>query len=166
MVLQDDPLLHADLLLDLDLGVLGELHGDAEREADSLLDYTQSAHSFQASAPSTTSRGSVGSNVGFEVPESVAQPEDGLVGWADGNLELEEHPQFEFDGDGEIREVTPELPPPLPGAGDGSVMAPPSAIRRPAVPGSRADSEELAARVRQEHDEGAVGNEVLTPRCR
>jgi hypothetical protein len=159
LVLQDDPLLHADLLLDLDLDVL-EFHENVEREADSLLDSALLSHSVQAS---TTPGGSVG---GFEVPESVARPEYGVDGWADdGNLGLEEYPQFEFNEDGDIREVTPELPPPLPVAGDGSVMAPPSAIRRPAVLGSRLDSEELAARVRQEHDEGAVGDEVLTPRC-
>ena len=172
LVLLDDPSLAPDLLgvMDLtDIG-LGSVSLDDLRNGDlvDLADSLDPHASFSQQQPQrslggavtspTTSAAAGGIDGGFQplssLPAHGHQPM--ALGDRDGSaLELEEHPEFSFDEDGVMRDLTPDLPAPLPGraltpmAGDGA------GADGPRVPGSRFESEDILERVRQEHEEAS-----------
>lgn len=173
LVLQDDPCLAPDLLGVLDLADIGlgnlsldDLqNGELVDLADSLDPHASSAsqqHSLgggAATSPTTSAAGG-GVDRGFHPPSSV--PGHGLqpmaLGGPDGSvLELEEHPQFSFDGDGVMRDLSPDLPAPLPGRAGPETPTPVvranAGAGRLRVPGSRLESEDILEQVRREHDE-------------
>ena len=76
---------------------------------------------------------------------------------------MEENPLWEFDEDGMIREMTPELPPLVDHEQSPATKAA-SRIQRMRI-GSQADSEDIEAQVRQEHEEAGPILEVVFIRC-
>jgi hypothetical protein len=74
------------------------------------------------------------------------------------NLGLEEYPLFEFDEDGEMRDITPELPPPLPAQAETPLASGPRV--RGSHAGTQLNSEDIEAQVREEHGERPGGMEV------
>lgn len=173
LILQDDPCLAPDLLGVLDLADIGlgnlsldDLqNGELVDLADSLGPHASSTsqqHSLgggAATSPITSATGG-GVDRGFHPPSSVPghsiQPMD--LGGPDGSvLELEEHPQFSFDGDGVMRDLSPDLPAPLPGRAGPETPTPMvgagAGAGRLRAPGSRLESEDILEQVRREHDE-------------
>ncbi|KAI5813074.1 Rec8 like protein-domain-containing protein [Pyronema omphalodes] len=178
LILTDDPRLHPDLLLDIDLAGLGELSlgdvdlGDFNDLANSLQtgqmtpslrsQITQQSQLFSPGAMVPGSSSSIRSGAagtGFEPSQHLGH-DSSETGVDYERLELEENPLFEFDENGEMREVTPTLPDPFGGdpttpRGDGDRTP------RARVPGTHG-SEDIEERVRKEHDEaGRPGSEAF-----
>jgi hypothetical protein len=163
--------------LDIDLAGLGELSladidlGDFNDLANSLQtgqmtpsqrsQITQLSQLFSPGAMvpgSSPSIRSAAAGTGFEPSQHLGHGSS-ETGMDYERLELEENPLFEFDENGEMREVTPTLPDPFGGdpttpRGDGDRTP------RARVPRTYG-SEDIEERVRKEHDEaGRPGSEV------
>ncbi|KAF8533014.1 Rec8 like protein-domain-containing protein [Trichophaea hybrida] len=165
LILMDDPNLHPDLLPELDLAILGDLsledldNGSLTDLADSIERGGLTPQNHLPFSPELgTSPGTTGGySEGFR-PRSAVQDdrETPMPGDGEDNLQLEEHPLFEFDEQGEIREVSPELPPLFPDLNRTPIAAPGSRARPPRVPGSHLESEDVEEQVRREHEEGEL----------
>ncbi|KAF8250538.1 hypothetical protein K440DRAFT_640093 [Wilcoxina mikolae CBS 423.85] len=164
LILMDDPNLHPDLLPELDLAILGDLsledldNGSLTDLADSIeRGLTPQNHPPFSPGPGTSPGTAGGYSEGIRPRSSVhGDRETSMPGDVEDNLQLEEHPLFEFNDQGEIREVSPKLPPLHPDLDRNPIAAPGSRARPPRVPGSHLESEDVEEQVRREHEEGGL----------
>jgi hypothetical protein len=147
LILADDPAIHPEML-ELDLADL-ELDLEALKKAELEVDF-ETSQLLGSLPPSWRSEPSSVAGPPFSPFEEAPTP---------GSIPLAEFEDlgFEFNELGEIREASPELPPPLP-LEEAPPAPSPAAPRPPA--GIEPVSEEIEARVRAEHAERPEGEEV------